>query len=279
MNLQQWLNRTWHQRLHQPFRLAYTTFGRGTQPILLLHGLACDRTFWNPLIAQLDPEQYTVIVPDLLGHGQSPSPGYINYSSADQAQAVAALCGQLGVDKCVVVGHSMGCLVATRLATQQPSLVERLLLYEPPLFADVPEFRTHQRRRAFYFGIYERIAQIPPGGVLMTRMLSRVAKKWARHLANEQTWLPIERSLRNSIMQPHGFEELRDTTVLTDIVHGRFDVVVPRSGLKKMLAHNKNIRFYRTTDRHGMSKLSARHLAKIIASPIQPADNEGVEEE
>lgn len=267
------LRQIWHQRLGWPFRLAYQQSGSGTDTVILLHGIAADGNFWRPLLDPLDQTKYRVIVPDLLGHGASPAPAYIQYSSADQAAAVWALCRRLHIKRCIVVGHSMGCLVATRLATQHPALVQRLLLYEPPLFTDMPEFKTRRRREQFYLNLFERIAANPAGTFTVARLVARLAQNWTRHLANDQTWLPIERSLRNSIMQSTGYEELCNITIATDIIHGRLDVVVPRGDLKKQLAHNKNIRFYRTTDRHRMSRASARYLAKLIASSGQSADN------
>ncbi len=258
------LGKFWHMMIGRPFRLAYQDYP-GTGPtVVLLHGIASDADFWEPLVPMLRFSNYRVIVPELLGHGRSPAPRYINYTSDDQARAVLALCRRLKLKRIILVGHSMGSLVATRVADLQPELVRRLVLYEPPLFADVPEFRNHQRRRAFYLGLYERIAANPPGPFTITRLVARISKNWTKFLATDQAWIPIERSLRNTIIQQHGYDELKDIAISTDIVHGRFDVVVARSNLKKLLAHNQNVQFYRTTDRHGLSKGSAKRLTQLI---------------
>jgi pimeloyl-ACP methyl ester carboxylesterase len=179
---------------------------------------------------------------------------------------VLTLLRRLRVRRCLVVGNSMGGLVASRLAKLAPQRVSRLLLYEPPIYGDVPEFKTHARRRKFYFGIYERIAANPPGRLTMARVVARISGNWTQFLASEQLWLPIERSLRNTILNQTSYEELKDTAIRTDIVHGRLDVAVSGSGLKRLLAHNPNIRFYKTTDRHGLSKRSARYLAQLISA-------------
>jgi hypothetical protein len=72
-------------------------------------------------------------------------------------------------------------------------------------------------------------------------------------------------------MEGSTFDELKDMAIETDIVHGRLDVVVPRADLKKMLRHNRNISFHKTTERHGISKSSAKYLADLIAPlPEQP---------
>lgn len=261
----------WHVRLGRPFNLQYLRIGHGPQTVVLLHGIASSSTFWNRLVQLLPPDDYTVIVPDLLGHGNSPKPQFIDYTTADQANAVVRVLRKLKIERCILVGHSMGSLVATRVGTIEPNRIARLLLYEPPLFAAVPEFKTHTRRAKFYMGIYERIAKNPAGMLTMTRVVATVSRNWLQFLNSEQNWLPIERSLRNTIIKQTSFEELKDIAVQTDIVHGRLDVAVPRIGLKKTLEHNPNINFYRTTDNHGLSQRSARYLARLIGpDSIEP---------
>lgn len=259
------LRKFWHHNLKQPFRLSYLYLRGDKEVVVLLHGIASDKEFWQPLAGLLQQRSHGVIVPDLLGHGSSPTPDYIHYSTGDQARAVLALLNKLGITKYRLVGHSMGALVASRIASMQPGMVTKLVLFEPPLYADIPEFKTHQKRRQFYFNIYDRIAQNPNKRLSMTKLVARVANNWSKYLVSDQAWLPIERSLRNNIMSQSSYEELSDTAIETDIVHGRFDVVVSGSGLKKMLAHNPNVRFYKTTERHNISKSSATFLANLVS--------------
>ncbi|MBC7581766.1 alpha/beta hydrolase [Aeromicrobium sp.] len=255
----------WHGRLRRPFRLSFQRFGHGSKALVLLHGIASDCTFWQPLVKVLSEDEFTIFVPDLLGHGDSPKPDYIEYTTTDQAKAVVQMLRKQGIHECILVGHSMGSLVATRVATTLPQRVARLLLYEPPLFAAIPEFKTRSRRQKFYVDMYERIAKNPAGLLTVTRVVATISRNWTKFLVSEQAWLPIERSLRNTIINQTSIEELKDIAIQTDIVHGRLDAVVPRSGLRKSLKHNQNIKFYKTTDNHGISPRSARYLAGLIA--------------
>lgn len=258
-------DRFWHGSLRRPFNLHFKRLGHGPNALVLLHGIASDSSFWEPLVKELSADEFTVFAPDLLGHGDSPKPNYIDYTTGDQARAVVRMLKQQHIRSCVLVGHSMGSLVASRVAATNPKQVSRLLLYEPPLFAAVPEFKTHTKRQKFYLGMYERIAANPAGLFTMTRVVSTISRNWVKFLSSEQTWLPIERSLRNTIIKQTSFEELKDIAIQTDIIHGRLDIAVPRTGIKKSLEHNPNIKFFRTTDNHGLSKLSARYLARLIA--------------
>ena len=84
-------------------RRAFVT-ARGPAPaLLLLHGLGADHTTWEPVIDQL-ARRYTVIAPDLLGHGQSAKPR-ADYSVGGYANGMRDLLTVLGIDKVNVVGH------------------------------------------------------------------------------------------------------------------------------------------------------------------------------
>ena len=109
-------------------RRAYVKAGSGPA-LLLLHGLGCDHTTWLPVIASLS-RRYTVIAPDLLGHGRSDKPR-ADYSVGGYANGMRDLLTVLGIDKVTVVGHSFGGGVAMQFAYQFPERTERLVLVAP----------------------------------------------------------------------------------------------------------------------------------------------------
>ena len=86
--------------------------------LLLLHGLGCDHTTWAPVIESL-ARRYTVIAPDLLGHGASDKPR-ADYSVGGYANGMRDLLTVLGIDRVTVVGHSFGGGVAMQFAYQFP---------------------------------------------------------------------------------------------------------------------------------------------------------------
>lgn len=107
------------------YRRAYRIAGSGPV-ILLIHGIGDNSTTWATVQARL-AERFTVIAPDLLGHGQSEKP-YADYSVAAYANRIRDLLSVLDVDRVTVVGHSLGGGVAMQFAYQFPQLVERLVL-------------------------------------------------------------------------------------------------------------------------------------------------------
>ncbi len=107
------------------YRRAFRIAGSGPA-LLLIHGIGDNSTAWEPVHARL-ARRFTVIAPDLLGHGQSDKPR-ADYSVAAYANGMRDLLSVLDIDRVTVVGHSLGGGVAMQFAYQFPQLVERLIL-------------------------------------------------------------------------------------------------------------------------------------------------------
>ena len=107
------------------YRRAYVKAGSGPA-LLLIHGIGDSSDTWRPVVEPL-AEHYTVIAPDLLGHGRSEKPR-ADYSVAGFANGMRDLLSVLEVDRATVVGHSLGGGVAAQFAYQFPDRCERLVL-------------------------------------------------------------------------------------------------------------------------------------------------------
>ena len=101
----------------------------GDGPVLLLiHGIAGSSAAWREVMPTL-AGRYTVIAPDLIGHGHSAKP-LGDYSLGAYASGMRDLLGALGVERASVVGQSFGGGVALQLAYQHPECCERLVLVD-----------------------------------------------------------------------------------------------------------------------------------------------------
>lgn len=107
------------------YRRAFRVAGSGPA-ILLIHGIGDNSTTWSAVQSKL-AQRFTVIAPDLLGHGRSDKPR-ADYSVAAYANGMRDLLSVLDIDRVTVVGHSLGGGVAMQFAYQFPQLVERLIL-------------------------------------------------------------------------------------------------------------------------------------------------------
>ena len=106
-------------------QVGYRMVGEGPV-VLLIHGMAGSSQTWREIMPKL-AENYCVLAPDLLGHGESAKP-LGDYSLGAFASGLRDLLGVLGIPRATVVGQSLGGGVAMQLAYQHPEIVERMVL-------------------------------------------------------------------------------------------------------------------------------------------------------
>lgn len=114
----------------------YVTAGQGGTPLVLVHGWGGDHHFWQGQIGPLAQER-TVVAVDLLGHGLSGKPKVL-YTQRSFADSLIVVMDQAGIDRAVLVGHSMGGSVIRQAALRYPERVAGLILVDGALF-DPPE--------------------------------------------------------------------------------------------------------------------------------------------
>lgn len=112
--------------------------------LLLLHGLTDAGICWTPVIEALAGE-HDIIAPDARGHGQTDAPER-GYSAADHASDVVAFIRALNLNRPIVMGHSMGGMVATAVAGQHPELI-RAAIFEDPAWFDESQQPTAELRK------------------------------------------------------------------------------------------------------------------------------------
>jgi pimeloyl-ACP methyl ester carboxylesterase len=110
-------------------RLFYTDEGSGGPPLLFVHGYACDSHDWSWQLPHFGAK-HRVIAVDLRGHGRSSAPE-AGYCAARLAADLAGLLKGLEVEGVIVLGHSLGGLIASVLAVEYPSLVAGLVCVDP----------------------------------------------------------------------------------------------------------------------------------------------------
>jgi len=118
----------------QPVQMAYMDL-KPEKPngrcIVLLHGKNFTGAYWERTARTLAGAGYRVVIPDQIGFGKSSKPVGIQYSFSMLARNTAALLEHLGISRSVVLGHSMGGMLAVRYALSYPDRVEALVLENP----------------------------------------------------------------------------------------------------------------------------------------------------
>jgi pimeloyl-ACP methyl ester carboxylesterase len=225
------------------YRRAFRISGSGPA-LLMLHGLACDSSTWLGVIPALS-EHYTVIAPDLLGHGESDKPD-ADYSLGGYANGMRDLLTVLGIDKVTVVGHSFGGGVAMQFAYQFPDRTERVVLVSTgglgkevtPLirFLTVPGsgvavgLATARPWRPLVSGGLRSLSRLP---ISATRDLDEVARIYEA-LADRAQRTAVQRVTSHVLNWRGQFVTMTDRSYLARlmpvlVIWGRDDMVIPSS--------------------------------------------------
>src|SRR5438045_5015994 len=114
----------WQVELHG-HRVIYRVAGSGP-PVVLIHGMVNSSRHWEAVALAL-ADEYTVVAPDLIGHGDSATPRG-DYSLGAHAASIRDLLAAIGIDSATIVGHSLGGGVAMQFFYQFPQRTERLVL-------------------------------------------------------------------------------------------------------------------------------------------------------
>lgn len=112
--------------------------------IVLLHGKNFNGAYWETTINALTALGFRVLVPDQLGFGKSSKPSNFQYSFHQLAENTKTLLDSLKITKAVVLGHSMGGMLATRFALMYPQFTQQLILENPIGLEDYKKFSPYQ---------------------------------------------------------------------------------------------------------------------------------------
>jgi pimeloyl-ACP methyl ester carboxylesterase len=120
-------------------RLYYERAGSGAPEILFVHGWCCDTTTFHPQLEHF-ARTHAVTALDLRGCGRSDQPAD-GYTIPELADDLERFCAEVGIKRPVVVGHSLGGMIAVELAARHPFLPQALVLVDPGQIDPLPETR------------------------------------------------------------------------------------------------------------------------------------------
>jgi pimeloyl-ACP methyl ester carboxylesterase len=206
-----------------PHRLHYLEAGSGP-PLLLIHGLGSSAMQdWGRLMAPLG-RRFHVYAPDLPGFGRSGRPSEADYSIAMQVEAVRAFMDATGIQRARVAGISMGGWIVSRLASESPERVERLVVVDGAgMRIDGPEVPVDALLPRDEEGVRRLIATVRHRPPAMPSFLVRDIL--ARRLREEWVVRRALESMRDGDDWLDGTLATADMPVL--VVWGKQDALIP----------------------------------------------------
>ena len=264
-------------------RYAYRRFGKaGTVPLLFLGYFNSNMDAWDPAVTNSLAADHEVILFD--NPGVAASGGETPYTAAEMMPHSVALCGALGLKSILVVGFSLGGMIAQQLALDHPDLVQRLILLgtaprggEGLTFTELsPEEQADPV--AFLLGAFftPSDASQAAGREYMKRLESRVKDRdlpvsrnsAVAQLAAIREWGKIPATGRYATLK-----NIRHPTL---IVHGNKDVVVPPINALILAEHLPNAQLIVYSDSsHGAQYQHARtfleHVKFFLSEGIGPS--------
>ena len=254
-----------HRLLRMPYTLHIRHLQRPRKPratLLFVHGLGNTGDAWHDVIARM-PADVRIISIDLLGFGESPNPSWALYDARTQAKSVLATLLKLRIaGPLIVVGHSLGSLVAIEITKRYPIFISQLILCSPPLYDDskgrLP--RSDDLLRQLY-----AVAEQNPARFVK---LAAVAMKY--ELINKTFNVTDENvgsymaALSAMVINQTSLNDAMALNVPTTIIHGTLDPFVVAKNLKKLRVANKNITIKQIIAGHEVKGLFARSVSKTI---------------
>ena len=162
--------------------LHYEQEGSGDPPLLFLHGWCCDHTFFQPQVEHFK-SSHAVTALDLRGCGDSDRPP-VGYDIPALADDVGWLCSELEIAKPIIVGHSLGGMIAIEIAARYPALPGGIVAVDPGPIDPLPEARSafealvaqlegpswDATRRAYVEGLFLATDDVDRGRQIVQRM-------------------------------------------------------------------------------------------------------------
>lgn len=236
--------------------------------MIFLHGIGDSGAAWNKLIAEL-PDDVRAISVDLLGFGESPSPDWLKYDADVQARSIMATLAERHISHpCVVVGHSMGSIIAVQFAKRYPQFVKSLVLCSPPLYSKEQRRRILPTQEKLLRNFYQYAVNNPNHiikAVPVALKLRIIGQAFNITRQNVATYMGV---IETCILNQTSLADIATLKKPIEMIYGMFDPIVVKKNLHIAARLNPQVVLERVRASHD---LSAPYLPKIIKMIDQTA--------
>jgi pimeloyl-ACP methyl ester carboxylesterase len=220
----------------------------GSPTFVLVHGIAVSSRYFAPTTAEL-VKLGTVYLVDLPGYGAAPKAAKgRDVTISDHANVLASWLAASGLENPVVVGHSMGAQVVSRLAVDHPELTNRIVLMSPTMPAGERSLLTGGWLLAI------DSVRNPPSAdaVIMADYLFRCG-------------IPYFFRQTKHLFGDHIEDRLAEVRAKTLVICGDKDLIVPRSWSQRVAEEIPDARLEIVSGPHVIMYHEPAHLAAVIA--------------
>lgn len=239
------MNKVFDRVIHKYLRLPYMLHSytqqkpkRSNATVVLLHGIGNSSAAWDQVVKKL-PDDLRVISIDLLGHGASPSPRWPRYDASVQARSVMHTLLRINYGRPVVmVGHSMGALVAVEFAKRYPPFVKSLVLCSAPFYIEQPAEQRLPNRNRMLKELYTLLRRHPEkftNSVALAMKLRLLPASFHVDEGNVDIYMA---ALEASIINQTAIQDVSHLKKPIQLLHGALDPVVIRNNLEYVCAQN-----------------------------------------
>lgn len=264
-NIATWI---WHKILRVPIRLRVAYDRKVKKPtltVVFLHGISATSSTWRTTIKQIaDSSEFDsvrLVALDLLGFGKSLRADWLDYDYLDYDTALNRTLKHLRINTPVVlVGHSMGSLIAADYATNfQPSVeLAELILVSPPVLMAEELARLPDKAYTKTYGSLHKIATEVPAAEVLAHLVQRFSSFRSDYLRTAA----FAKSMEQIILNRKNYRTYTNLRIPTLLIHGHFDPLVMPSNLKRVAKHNP--RHVKYTSVIGHHDISVGKRAKIL---------------
>lgn len=246
--------------------LLYVSVDRGTGPVVVLvHGIASSAATFANLIPLLVPSHRVVAI-DLLGFGDSPAPSDATYTMAEHVDYLERTIKHLGLSRFVLVGHSLGSLIAARYGAQHQRRVQGLVLVSPPIYLPPESFGDPLERTAMglYLRAYEFLRSNKPFTMRNAAFLARLSPIKDVLEVSERNWKAFALSLENVIELQTAVSDLASVSTSIHLVYGTLDPFLMPGGLR-IVEQMRHVTAHRVV---GADHLIRPRVARVTATAV-----------
>lgn len=259
----------WHKILRYPIRMRCTFDNHVADPeltVIFLHGIAADSGTWRTTFREISQDKslhkVRLVALDLLGFGKSLHASWLDYDYYDYVMAINRTIKHLKIaSPIILVGHSMGALIAGHYATSQHASVRplRLILVSPPVLLAAELAHLPDKVYTKTYGSLHQFANDVPAIETLARLIQRFSSFRSDYLKTPS----FQKSMDNIILNRENYKTFTSIKTPTLLLHGHFDPLVLGANLRRVAKNNS--RYVRYQSVIGHHDVSVGKRVKIIA--------------